>query len=811
MGAITLGSSMVTKAAESVPKTPEHGIPLVIIDVDEKAGPTIDEMNSSEDHSVKCVGTAEIIVPDGYVSEYGSSEVPEGAVKLDYIRGRGNSTWANPKKPYKIKYEKKQELFGMGADKEWALMANYFDQSFLKNRITSWLSDQLDFSFSPQMVPVELVMKGNSGSEYFGLYYLSEFVSTGKNRLDLTAPGENVTEETGDDNITGDYLVPFYTDTQNSDEPASTVFSTEGSIDLFVKEPTFDDTQGELTPGRLAQRDYIKNYIQNVENLIVKPTVIDAAAHAKIDALMDIKNMIDYWWVQAFSINGDAFGTSSTYMYKKKNDKLYWGPLWDFDFAWGYARNEDRDLRGFAISSTVWHTALREKDPLYGQMLKDRWTVLNAKLQEITKDGGVIDTYVAEIAEAQKADREKWSPYLSDEFKGEALSFEQEVAMLKSFIVRRQAWINANIANIDKTTVKVTFESDGKIVGTDEAGNWDTYFTDFRPPRKEGYVFVGWKLKGDEQSEDIFLTEDATLVAQFIPESEAIAPEELVFFKDEDWFPLMKGEQAHANFNPMSLTPVDATDSSVIYSSSDESVAIIEGDSILPVGVGDTTITATTYNGVSASYVLHIYDPEKTPAKKLKKVIFKEKNVVLKEGETKIVKFSFPEGGPYEVPEIMYSVKDYTVCSVGFVGDAEAGKPGVTEIVASYYDEDQKEVKLGSCKVTVYAKKLKTNPIKVTAKKVVINNKKLKTKSVTVSKKKAMTIKKPSGTVTYKLASVKGKNAKKRFSINKKTGKIKIKKGTKKGTYTLKLKISSSGNYMYRSKTKTVKVKVTVK
>ena len=74
-----------------------------------------------------------------------------------------------------------------------------------------------------------------------------------------------------------------------------------------------------------------------------------------------------------------------------------------------------------------------------------------------------------------------------------------------------------------------------------------------------------------------------------------------------------------------------------------------------------------------------------------------------------------------------------------------------------------------------------------------------------------MTIKKPSGTVTYKLASVKGKNAKKRFSINKKTGIINIKKGTKKGTYTLKLKISSSGNYMYRSKTKTVKVKVTVK
>ena len=43
------------------------------------------------------------------------------------IRGRGNSTWFAPKKPYRIKLDKKTDLFGMGNNKDYVLLANYYD------------------------------------------------------------------------------------------------------------------------------------------------------------------------------------------------------------------------------------------------------------------------------------------------------------------------------------------------------------------------------------------------------------------------------------------------------------------------------------------------------------------------------------------------------------------------------------------------------------------------------------------------------------------------------------------------------------
>ena len=35
------------------------------------------------------------------------------------IKGRGNSTWGQPKRPYQIKYDQKTDLFGLGASKKW--------------------------------------------------------------------------------------------------------------------------------------------------------------------------------------------------------------------------------------------------------------------------------------------------------------------------------------------------------------------------------------------------------------------------------------------------------------------------------------------------------------------------------------------------------------------------------------------------------------------------------------------------------------------------------------------------------------------
>lgn len=65
---------------------PENGIPLVIVRVDESKT-TIDDMNGSYQHSVRCEdATVEIIVPEGYSGGYqaaGQAAAPGGELKLD--------------------------------------------------------------------------------------------------------------------------------------------------------------------------------------------------------------------------------------------------------------------------------------------------------------------------------------------------------------------------------------------------------------------------------------------------------------------------------------------------------------------------------------------------------------------------------------------------------------------------------------------------------------------------------------------------------------------------------------------------------
>ena len=69
------------------------------------------------------------------------------------------------------------------------------------------------------------------------------------------------------------------------------------------------------------------------------------------------------------------------------------------------------------------------------------------------------------------------------------------------------------------------------------------------------------------------------------------------------------------------------------------------------------------------------------------------------------------------------------------------------------------------------------------------------------------------GDITYKLSSAKkkGKSYKKYFKINASTGKVTVKKGLKKGTYTVKVKVKAGGTEYFKSAQQTVTFKVKVK
>ena len=114
----------------------------------------------------------------------------------------------------------------------------------------------------------------------------------------------------------------------------------------------------------------------------------------------------------------------------------------------------------------------------------------------------------------------------------------------------------------------------------------------------------------------------------------------------------------------------------------------------------------------------------------------------------------------------------------------------------------------------IYTIKKAKNPMKLKGKTIQLKKKKLKKKSQNIKRAKAFKVSKAKGKMTYKLVSAKkaGKNFKKKFKINAKTGKITVKKKTKKGLYKVTVKVKAKGNTNYKaSPWKKVAFKVNIK
>ena len=98
------------------------------------------------------------------------------------------------------------------------------------------------------------------------------------------------------------------------------------------------------------------------------------------------------------------------------------------------------------------------------------------------------------------------------------------------------------------------------------------------------------------------------------------------------------------------------------------------------------------------------------------------------------------------------------------------------------------------------------NKLSVKGKTASVKYKVLKKRAQTLAVNKVITFKsKGQGTLSYAK-----KSGNKKIIINKKTGKVKVNKGLKKGIYkvTVRVKASGSGNYKASEKTVTFKVRV---
>lgn len=412
-------------------------IPTVYLNIDETKG-TISEMNISPDHTAKCYGEMSIVVPEGYCSVDTGIELKGGNYQLDYIRGRGNSTWKAPKKPYKIKLAKKNDLLGMGSGKNWVLLANYYDNSLLRNRITYWLGNKLGMEYTPSCEPVDVVMNG----EYYGSYFLCEQVKVAENSVNISSldSSSEIKKATDEETISGGYLLGMNPD-ENDKE---LTFKTDRGVSFSIESPSFDGYVNN------AQFNYIKGYMNEVENALYG-TDFKNTQGVSYKELMDLDSAVMYFWIQEFSMNGDAFNTSSTYLYKERNDKLYWGPLWDFDYvAWGDTEYDSYKTDSWKHTEAEWFVKMLD-DPDFLKALYKAWPVLKNQLDEMVKPGRQLDIYKENMAETANANFDKWglTDFTINGFNHlvKPTSYNDEIERLRQWIIARENWVDEHVSD----------------------------------------------------------------------------------------------------------------------------------------------------------------------------------------------------------------------------------------------------------------------------------------------------------------------------------------------------------------------------
>lgn len=342
--------------------------------------------------------------------EYDNIASIDSALTLT-IKGRGNASWLLPKKPYKLKFDKKQSLFGLPKNKHYALLADVQMMTPL-SIIGMEMGRQIGMTWAPHMQPVELILNGN----YDGTYLLAESVKISSGRVDIyEQPEGNEDEE----------LIPYgwLVEIDNySDNFQITIPEKDGALlRITHKSPELLST---------AQRDWLIHEFTEINSAIYSE---DKKSTTWSDYL-DMTSFAQYFIVSEVMHNLDAY-TGSFYIHKDKGVNAKWiaGPLWDVTWC---QQKEDWVIYSRTDNISHWMKEL-VKYPAFVDEIQRLWLDfypdgVNAAIEHLDYFAGYVNSSI-------EANNNRW-PGLklnSSRFKS-----------AKEIIVNNAEWVNENIGNL---------------------------------------------------------------------------------------------------------------------------------------------------------------------------------------------------------------------------------------------------------------------------------------------------------------------------------------------------------------------------
>ncbi len=422
------------------------------------------------------------------------------------IKGRGNSSWEKPQKPYSIKLKEKASLLGIPKTKKYAIVASYSDASMMRNYITykSALS-LVGMKYTPKIEFVEVYLNG----AYNGIYALVERIDIESTKVDI--------EEATPDNLTGGYIIEKDAGDKvdkTSDPWFRAPFQANPNEDLFtLKAP-------DVEPGML---EYLEEYMQKLHDALM------GNSGESYTDYIDVSSWADFLIMQEISKNVDGNLKTSCYFVKERdNNVLRMDALWDFDLAYGVANwhngsqyNNRWDCptgtgtdRFMVINSSCpWFQKLYSIDE-FNALVKQRYSQYRAEMIPNMKH--MIYEQAAYLSKAAESNTEKW-PGMG--------SFSYGVSALDRWLDGRIQWLDGEWLNQKDQTLELNVKTEGDGAGTVENEKsvvyGDTALVKLKPEEGSEVTSVLWngidvtaQVKNNELQTPI-MTTDTTLTVTF--------------------------------------------------------------------------------------------------------------------------------------------------------------------------------------------------------------------------------------------------------------------------------------------------------
>lgn len=380
---------------------------------------------------------------------------PNGEISYDepgnFVKGRGNSTWELEKKPYFLKLAKKTGLCGMEPDKKWLLLANAYESTKIANKLFYDFSKDAGLHYAADSEWADLYING----EYRGNYLVCEKIDVGSNRIDI----DNLEKENDQIGEAYDIYVTPSARGYLTDRPDFPPDISGGYV--IEKDVTIEDSPcGFMTDAEncfvvtspdnasLTEVFYIQSYFQNIENLLNRQD-------ARVLQYIDADSFARRFLIEETALNSDAFITSC-YFYKKRNDeKIYAGPIWDFDSVLGESDTVDHEDMGnvwlnydettvLAMDKNRATTAVLSWDeqlyelPEYRAILKNTYMEILPQLEILLNER--IDLYADRVRQSVALDSIRWN-YAEVEA-GHYSSFDNNIRYMKFFLAKRIHFLN---------------------------------------------------------------------------------------------------------------------------------------------------------------------------------------------------------------------------------------------------------------------------------------------------------------------------------------------------------------------------------